>query len=94
MVAYTAAEVRAEEAHQVTRHGAEPFLAMGLPPAFLLEHLLPRPHERLDGPAPIRQGCSRASHGVCGQAPVGKRWEDGAPTEQEPTGDERPEQPE
>jgi hypothetical protein len=94
MFADTAVEVRAEEAHEVTRHWAEPFISMGVPPAFLLNHLLPCPYERLDSPAPICQGCSGASHGVCGQAPVGKRWEDGAPTEQEPTGDARPEQPE
>ena len=35
-----------------------------------------------------------AALGVCGQAPVGQRWEDGAPTEQVPPGDERPELPE
>jgi hypothetical protein len=91
VLADTAAEVRAEEADQVTRHWAEPFISMGVPPAFLLDHLLPRSHEGLDGPAPIRQGGSRAAHGGCGQSPVGKCREDGPPTEQEPTRDERPE---
>jgi hypothetical protein len=94
MFTYTAVEVRAKEAYQVTRHWAEPFISMGVPPAFLLDHLWPRPHERLDSPAPVCQGGSGAAHGVCGQAPVGQRWEDGAPTEQEPTRNARPEQPE
>src|SRR4029453_16622216 len=57
-------------------------------------HLVPRPYEGLDGPAPIREGRARAAHGVCGESPVGQRREDGAPTEQEPSRDQRPEQPE
>ena len=65
-----------------------------MPAAFLLDHLVPRPHERLDGPAPIRQGRARASHGVGGQPPVGQRREDSAPTEQEAPRDECPEEPE
>lgn len=69
VLADTAAEVWAEEADQVTRHGAEPFISMGAPPAFLLDHLVPRPHEGLDGPAPIRQRGSGAAHGVGGQSP-------------------------
>jgi hypothetical protein len=92
--AYAATAVRPKEADQVTRHGAEPCIAMGAPPAFLLDHLVPRLHERLHGPAPIRQGSTGAAHGICGQSPVGQCWEDGTPTEQEPPRDERPEQPE
>ena len=67
---------------------------MGMPAAFLLDHLVPRPHEGLDGPAPIRQGRARTAHGVGGESPVGQRREDGAPTEQEPPRDQRPKQPE
>ncbi len=93
MCTSTAGEVRAQAAYPVTRHGAVPFLSLGVPPAFLLAHLWPRPHERRESPAPRRQGGSGAAHGVCGQAPGGPRWEDGAPTEQEPTSNERPEQP-
>src|SRR5215510_16164190 len=94
MLAHTAAEVWAEETDDVTRHRAETFIPMGVPPAFLLDHLLPRSHECGDRPAPICQGCSGASHGVCGESPIRKRGENGAPAEQEPTGDERPKEPE
>jgi hypothetical protein len=94
VLAYTPAEPRAEEADQVTGHRAETFIPMGMPLVFLQEHLLPRLHEGLDGSAPICQGCSGASNGVRGESPVGQRGETGAPAEQEPTGDERPKEPE
>src|SRR5947209_11123563 len=67
---------------------------MGVPAAFLLDHLVPRPHEGLDDPAPIRQGRARAAHSVGGESPVGQRREDGAATEEEPSREQRPEQPE
>jgi hypothetical protein len=90
----TATEPWAEEADQVTGHGAEPFIPMRLPPAFLLDDLAPGFDERLEGPAPIGQRCPRAADGLCGESPVGERREDGPPTEQKPTRDEPPEQPE
>ena len=90
---HTPAELGAEEADQVTRHRTETFIRMGAPPTFLLDPVVPSPQEGLDGPAPIRQGRSRASHGVCREAEVGQCREDGAPTEQEPTGDQSPEEP-
>jgi len=94
VLADTAAQSRAEEADQVTGDRAETFIAMGVPVAFLLDHLAPRSDEGLDGPATIREGRSGATHGVCGQSPVGQRREDGAPTEQKSPRDERPEEPE
>jgi hypothetical protein len=90
----TAAEVRAEEADQVARHRPEPFIPMGMPPLFLQDPLVPRLHQSFDGPTPIGQGCSGASHGVGGESPIRKRGENGTPAEQEPTGDERPQEPE
>src|SRR5262249_53761618 len=86
-------EGRTEASDQVTRHGAKPFISMGAPSAFLLHHLVPRPHERLDGPMPIRQGGSGAAYGVCGQSSVGQCREDGPPTAQESAREKRPEQP-
>jgi len=94
VLADTAAQSRAEEADQITGYRAETFRALGVPVAFLLDHLAPRPDEGLDGPATIREGRSGATHGVCGQSPVGQRREDGAPTEQKSTRDERPAEPE
>jgi hypothetical protein len=45
VLADTASEVWAKEADQVTCPWAEPFISMGTPPAFLLDHLLPHFHE-------------------------------------------------
>jgi hypothetical protein len=92
--AATIAEPRAAKADEVTGHGAEPFLPLGRPPTFLLDQRLPRVHEGLDGPSPIRQGRAGAAHGLCGPSPVGTRREDGAPTAQEPPGEPRPAHPE
>jgi len=94
VLAETAAEPRAKEANQVTGDRAETFITMSLPAAFLLDHLVPCPYEGLDGPAPLCQGCARTADGVGGESPVGKRREDGAATEEEPTGEERPQEPE
>jgi hypothetical protein len=59
------------------------------------DQLLPCAHEGLDDPVlHTRRGRAGAAHGIGGQSPVGKRREDGAPTEQEPTGEQRPEPPE
>jgi len=84
----------AEEADQGTGHGAKPVLPMRLPTAFLLDDLGPRFDERLDGPATRCQRCTRAAHGLCWQSPVGERREDGPPTAQKPTREQRPEEPE
>jgi hypothetical protein len=81
VLSYTPTETRAEDADQVTRHRAEPFISMGVPPAFLLDYLVPRPHEGLDGAVSIRQRRSRASHAICGQFPVCQHREDSTPTE-------------
>src|SRR5215468_10009516 len=58
VLAETTTEPRAEKTDQVTGHRAEPFIPMSAPAAFLLDDLLPRLHEGLYGPAPIRQGRS------------------------------------
>jgi hypothetical protein len=94
VLADTAAEPRAAEADQGASPGTEPRITLGLPPVCLQDHLAPRLHEGLASPAPIGQGCSGASHGVCGEAPVGTRGENSAPAAQEPTRDERPKEPE
>src|SRR5262249_55955033 len=90
----TPAEARTEEADQITGYGAKPFISMRLPVAFLLDHLGPRLYEGLDGPASIRQRRTRAAHGLCRETSVGQRGEDGPPTEQKPTRNQGPEQPE
>jgi hypothetical protein len=81
MLAEATAEPRAEKTDQVTGDWAEPCILLGAPVAFLLDDLLPRLHEGLYSPAPIRQGRSRAADSVGRQSPVGKRWEHRAPTE-------------
>src|SRR5215510_14451029 len=58
------AEPRAEAADQVAGHGAQPFVPMRLPVAFLLDRLVPRLYEGLDGPASIRQRRTRAAYGL------------------------------
>jgi hypothetical protein len=87
----TPPEPRAAEADQVTGHRADPFIPMGLPAAFLLDHLMPRLYEGLDGPASIRQRRARSAHSLCRQSPVGQRREDGASTEQASPREQRPE---
>src|SRR5262249_40115714 len=87
------AEMRTEKADEVTRHGAKSFIAMGTPPPFLLDPWVPSVQQGLDGPSTIGQGCARASHGGCRQAEVGQGGEDGAPTEQEPPGEQGPQEP-
>jgi hypothetical protein len=91
VLAETAAEPWAKEADQVTGDRAETFITMGAPVTFLLDHLVPCPHEGLDGPAAIRQGRARTAHGVGGESPVSQRREDGAATEEEAPRDQRPE---
>jgi hypothetical protein len=94
VLADTAAEVRAEDADQGASHRPEPRITMGIPPVCLQDHLLPRLPQGLDGPTPLCQGGSGASHGVCRESPIRQRGENGAPAEQEPTGEERPKEPE
>jgi hypothetical protein len=90
---HTPAALGAEEADQVTHYRTETFICMGMLPPFLLDPVLPSPQESLNGPPPIRQGRARAAHGVCRQAETGQGGEDGAPTEQEPAGEQGPQEP-
>jgi hypothetical protein len=89
----TATEPRADKADEIARHRTAPLIPMGVPLVFLVDHAVPRLPEGLDPPVSIGQGCSGTSHRVCREPQGGKGREGRAPTEQESTGDQRPEEP-
>ena len=79
----TPAAPRVEEADQVTGHRAEPFILMRVPAAFLLDYLVPRLYEVLDGPATDhtpapRQSGARHLQAVPQRPAPGRRYTDGA----------------